>query len=330
MISNHDLPNLLDDRLPRKGDVDLTRRLRDCRLHVFTKWMARHRSARLYRAAQRTLDNAIALGLSVEYLRGGRPEKASPFVNLEDLTPHPSINDMAGAARKAYAGCALREAFSDRVFSGSLIMPGDIRQLLFHEALPEALEQQHGALPITILGDFHQLCLSNPLDSVQPTINERRAKSAHYTPPALVDYMVARVFQNIVGEGQSLEDLRVLDPACGCGAFLIAVLRHLSTATDKIGQTRFVRCLYGSDIDSRAVALTQLSLILSIYGQPNTVHEPRALAASLCRQLAARDFLESETWARREFDLIVGGPPFIRVEQLHKINPRHVAQYRRL
>jgi len=263
MTSDHNLPNLLDDHLPRKDAVDLTRRLRDCRSHVFATWTACHRSSRLHNAAQRTLDNALALGLTVEYLRRTRSGKASPSISLADLTPHASISDIVGAARRAYAGHALRGAFFDHIFSGRLAMPKDIRQLLFHEALPEALEKQHGALPITILGDFYQLCLSNPLDSVQPMINERRAKGAHYTPPALVDYMVSRVFQSMAGEGQSLDNLRVLDPSCGCGVFLIAAFRYLSAAASKIGQTRLIRCLYGSDIDSRALALTRLSLILS-------------------------------------------------------------------
>ena len=330
MTSNHNLPNLLDDHLPRKGVADLTRRLRDCRLHVFATWMALHRSSRLHEAAQHTLDNALALGLTVEYLRRMRSGQASQSISLADLTPYASIGDMAGAARRAYTGHALRGAFSDSIFAGRLAMPRDIRQLLFSEALPEALEQQHRGLSITVLGDFHQLCLSNPLDSTKPAVNERRARGAHYTPPALVDYMIARVFQNMAAENQSLENLRVLDPSCGCGAFLIAIIRHLSAATGTIGQAPLVRRLYGSDIDSRAVALTRLSLILSLCEEPIAAGRPKGLASILSRQLVTRDFLESKTWARKGWDLIVGGPPFIRVEQLHKADPRLVARYRRL
>jgi len=69
MTSNHILPNLLADHLPRNGGADLTRTLRDCRSQVFAAWAARQRSSRLHRTAQCTLDNALTLGLIVEYLR---------------------------------------------------------------------------------------------------------------------------------------------------------------------------------------------------------------------------------------------------------------------
>ncbi|MDP6545115.1 MAG: N-6 DNA methylase [Phycisphaerae bacterium] len=270
----------------------------------------------------------MAMGLIVEYLRRTRSGVTSPSICLEDLTTQPSISDMAGVGQRACAGHVLRWALSEGIFVGKLTIPRDIRQLLFCEALPEALEQHRGALPITILGDFHQLCLSSPLDSVQPIIDERRAKGAHYTPPALVDYMVARAFQDMAMEQSSLENLRVLDPSCGCGAFLIAVLRHLSTVTGKAGQSRLIGRLYGSDIDSRAVALTRVSLILSLCDEFAAVGGLQGLTSVLRRQLATRDYLEGKTWACKRFDLIVGGPPFIRVEQLHKANPRAVAQYR--
>jgi len=315
MTNNQILPNLLDDHLPRDGCANLARRLRDCRSHVFAAWSARHRSLRLHRAAQCALDNALSLGLIVEYLRSGRSGTSNSSICLGDLAPQPSISNMAGVGQRAYAGHVLRGAFSEGIFSGKLTMPRDIRQLLFCEALPEALEQHQDALPITILGDFHQLCLSNPLDSVQPIIDERRAKGAHYTPPALVDYMIARVFQDMARESCSLEGLRVLDPSCGCGAFLIAVLRYLSTVTGKTGQSQLIGRLYGSDIDSRAVALTRVSLILSFCDELATVGESKGISSVLRRQLAVRDYLEGKTWSRKRFDLIVGGPPFIRVEQ---------------
>ncbi len=123
----------------------------------------------------------------------------------------------------------------------------------------------------------------------------RKAGGVYYTPPYIVNYIV----QNTVGE--LLKDkavpkarrIKVLDPACGSGSFLIGAYQHLldwyleqHTSEDpekKAGQRNAVirpgpaggwmltiserkRILldhiYGVDIDAQAVEVTKLNLLL--------------------------------------------------------------------
>lgn len=81
----------------------------------------------------------------------------------------------------------------------------------------------------SIVGDYHQLCLANPLGGLNETLNRtsqvRHIQGSHYTPDEIVEYMTARTLD----EAQllfGLDNTVVYDPSCGCGKFLIYSLRH--------------------------------------------------------------------------------------------------------
>lgn len=164
MTSTCDLPNLLDDHLPHPSD--LLRRLCVVRQRSFAEWTARHRSTVLHEAVQCTLDDAIMLMMAVEYLRRKWPDNCLPLIRTEQLRRYVNISDMGRALRRACPDSRLRQAFSSRIFSGRLAVPERIRQLIFCEGGPPIFEQHDGKLPITIFGDYHQQCLSNPLGQV--------------------------------------------------------------------------------------------------------------------------------------------------------------------
>jgi hypothetical protein len=123
-----------------------------------------------------------------------------------------------------------------------------------------------------------------PALALRPTSTERKTTGSFYTPRAMTDFLVRRTLGPLV-DGRSADDilmLRVLDPAMGSGAFLVAACRYLA---DRIEQARVAegtwnegevaesdraelaravaeRCLYGIDRNPTAVQLTRLSLWL--------------------------------------------------------------------
>ena len=113
----------------------------------------------------------------------------------------------------------------------------------------------------------------------------RKSTGAFYTPRPLTEYLVRRALAPLVATASpdSILALRVLDPAMGSGAFLVAACRYLAAAyeaalvraggvsTDDISdrdradyrRTIAQRCLYGVDINPMAVQLGRLSLWLA-------------------------------------------------------------------
>ncbi len=154
------------------------------------------------------------------------------------------------------------------------------------------------ALSCKILGRIHEHFLekiertsSGQRSSAEEKSQTKKTNGVYYTPKYVVDYIV----QNAVGgllDGKTPEQvskLRILDPACGCGAFLIGVYQklldwHLDwyhrnesiTHSSHIYQRdsgewclnsserkRILKnSIYGVDLDFRAVQITRWSLLL--------------------------------------------------------------------
>ena len=113
----------------------------------------------------------------------------------------------------------------------------------------------------------------------------RKATGSFYTPRPLTEFLVRRTLGPIVQNAASerILGLRVLDPAMGSGAFLVAACRYLAAAyeqalvregvlaaadireEDRAAFRRAVaqRCLFGVDVNPTAVQLGRLSLWLA-------------------------------------------------------------------
>lgn len=134
--------------------------------------------------------------------------------------------------------------------------------------------------------DFEPAITLAPRPSVSLVRAERRkATGSFYTPRSLTEYLVRRTLAPLVRDAspEQILGLRVLDPAMGSGAFLVAACRYLAAAyesaltreggvmpgdiTDSerasFRRTVAQRCLYGVDLNPMAVQLGRLSLWLA-------------------------------------------------------------------
>ena len=113
----------------------------------------------------------------------------------------------------------------------------------------------------------------------------RKATGSFYTPRSLTDYLVRRTLAPLVCDGtpEQILRLRIVDPAMGSGAFLVAACRYLAAMYESalvrdgsalpgdIGEadrasfrrTIAQQCLYGVDLNPMAVQLARLSLWLA-------------------------------------------------------------------
>ena len=162
---------------------------------------------------------------------------------------------------------------------------------------------EFSVLPIEILGNIYEQFLGKTIRlteghraKVEDKPEVRKAGGVYYTPQYIVDYIV----KNTLGEKlkektpKQIEELTVLDPACGSGSFLITAYEYFlnfyldyyssekqrdKALKDKkifeIGERGYklgidekkeilTRHIYGVDIDSQAVEVTKLSLLLKL------------------------------------------------------------------
>lgn len=127
---------------------------------------------------------------------------------------------------------------------------------------------------------------------------ERHASGAYYTPQALVERVTQEALAHALAgaampaatvaallAGAAVGDtacgplrerllaLRILDPACGSGAFLVYALELVATLVERLGDARpsaerrrqiLTHCIFGVDINPTAVWLCELRLWLSV------------------------------------------------------------------
>ena len=211
-------------------------------------------------------------------------------------------------------------------------IPGNVDELAW-------LGGQH--FPVTAFGDYHQLCLAKPLLNVPEAdaVDERRARGVHFTPSPLVDYLTDSMLSRLLNESDTRDgqNLRILDPSCGNGVFLIAAMRFLTKRIREGGPAliqetldQIASNLFGTDINPRAVEWARRSLLLAVWESDSDGDHSRLQVPDLRRNLVAADFLAATSPAEfpNEFDAILGGPPFVRYSQLKKDCPQQVEEWR--
>jgi len=280
---------------------------------------------------------------------------------------------------------------------------------------------EFGVLPADILGQVYERFLGKVIRLkgrsavVEEKPEVRKAGGVYYTPTYIVDYIVRHTVGKLVegktpnqvrGKGKGKAPIRVVDPACGSGSFLLGAYQFLldwyleqykeepakhlkgkepaifeTSAKPAPGETdpgteyRLTTAerkriltdhIYGVDIDTQAVEVTKLSLLLKVLEGENIetlnknmklFHE-RALP-DLARNiqcgnsLIGSDFysgmqiefdeediyrINAFDWDKAfpevfkgdnpGFDAVIGNPPYIRIQTMKETAPEAVDHYK--
>ncbi len=283
----------------------------------------------------------------------------------DNLTPNISIDD------KALKDIIRRLYYPESPYEFS-VLSADILGQVYEQFLGKVIRLTTG----------HQA-------KVEEKPEVRKAGGVYYTPTYIVDYIVKNTVGKMV-EGRKpreVERLKILDPACGSGSFLLGAYQYLLdwhlkwyiendpekwakakqppvyqgpsadpntpnwhlTTTEK--KRILLNNIYGVDIDSQAVEVTKLSLLLKVLEGENS----QTLAAELrlfhqralpdlgdnikCgNSLIGSDFYRQQMllddeerlrinvfdWEKEfpaimkagGFDAVIGNPPYIRIQTL--------------
>jgi type I restriction-modification system DNA methylase subunit len=186
----------------------------------------------------------------------------------------------------------------DRISSGITIENKVVKKIINELYYPES-PYEFAVLPVEILGSAYEQFLGKVIridKSHKAKIEEkpevRKAGGVYYTPQYIVDYIVKNTVGKLV-DGKTpneVSKLKIVDPACGSGSFLLGAYQFLLdwhkeiyskeiihssrrgtkgdvlTAEGSLTTSEKKRILlnniFGVDIDANAVEVTKLSLLL--------------------------------------------------------------------
>ena len=274
--------------------------------------------------------------------------------------------------------------FKKDKLSKNLIIDNKVLKLIIDSLYPDKSIYKFDYIPVEILGYAYEQFLGSVIRltsghrvKVEKKPEVKEANGVFYTPEYVVRFIVENTLGKLI-QGKTPEQIskiKILDPACGSGSFLIAAFDYLinyhqeyytkqTFSTKKQGKANpldingyltantkkqiLLNNIYGVDLDSQAVEVTKLSLMLkamenqtqaSIQSQLSLWHErvlPNLDKNIKCgNSLIANDFhndqldFEPETgkkinafdWEKefkgifdnKGFDCIIGNPPYLKL-----------------
>src|SRR3990167_2366306 len=235
-------------------------------------------------------------------------------------------------------------------------------------ALKEVIEKLYGKkgqyeynfkeMPADILGSVYESYLSYKLTAtkkdkslfsenrekvlVHKDAKKRKEQGIFYTPPFVVDYIVRNALKPVLDKCKSISDLKkikVLDPSCGSGSFLIKALEAIAEKYDEFGsdnpfikRTILLENIFGVDLDAQAVEIARLNLLINSLDErgalpllAGNIKNGNSLISGTDEEMKkqfGKDWKDKRPFNWREeflevfkqggFDVIIGNPPYLK------------------
>jgi|AMWB02.1.fsa_nt_gi hypothetical protein len=248
-------------------------------------------------AVQQTIDRII-------FLRIAEDRSVEPYGNLKHALSHgdyyQNLFEQFRKADEKY-NSGLFDFHKDRICEHLRIDNKVIKTLINEMYYPEC-PYEFSVLSVEILGSAYEQFLGKVIRitpahhaKIEEKPEVRKAGGVYYTPQYIVEYIVKNTVGKLV-EGKTpaeVSELKIVDPACGSGSFLIGAYQYLldwhkSYYTNNLtpgpspgrrgGKSNvltpdgylttaekkriLLNNIYGVDIDVNAVEVTKLSLLL--------------------------------------------------------------------
>lgn len=193
-------------------------------------------------------------------------------------------------------------------------------------------EYDFKAMPADVLGAVYENYLSHRLlkskkgTTLSKDAGIRKEQGIYYTPNYIVDYIVRNALKPILDKCKGIDDIRkikVLDPACGSGSFLIKAFEIIfqkyyedfdfrGKEQENLLKLQILRNnIYGVDLDPQAVEITRLNLLIN--GLTKREKMPLLDNIKFGNSLTF-NWQEQfpEVFEQGGFDVIIGNPPYIK------------------
>lgn len=144
-----------------------------------------------------------------------------------------------------------------------------------------------------------------------------RKAGAHYTPPVIVDKMLTNSLRHFEPD-PSLLNLKILDPACGSGVYILSlferlfiILRNACSQSSKVATAQAIlsKVLYACDISKESLLICERLIRLKFFELTG-----QELASNFALNLCCCDTLltpsHQEPFNQGPFDLIIANPPY--------------------
>ena len=289
-----------------------------------------------------------------------------------------------------------KEDFTTDTFTLDLSIDNSVFKEIFKNLYYPNSPYEFSLISTEILGKIYEQFLGKVIRltpghqaKIEDKPEVKKAGGVYYTPQYIVDYIV----ENTLGEKirdktpNQINKIKIIDPSCGSGSFLIRAYQYLldyhidyysnlekpprdTIYTGKDGITRLTikekkrilkNNIYGVDLDTLAVEVTKLSLLLKVLedqnkdqleSQQKLFHErvlpnlssnikngnslistdimmQQDLSLEELKEIKPFDYEDEfpEVFEQGGFDVVIGNPPYVRQESIKEQKPYYKEHY---
>lgn len=195
--------------------------------------------------------------------------------------------------------------------------------------------------------------IQNELQVLNEFSDERKSNGVYYTPNDITEYIIVNsLCKNLLKDFdskiiatkkqfvkhitsldvseqsqliKSLLNLKIIDPTCGTGAFIVDVFSILVYVLKSLKYNfnygEIIKCIYGNDIDGFSLEVCEIRLALAItyFGFDLDYEELKSIFRT---NISVQNVLELST--KQKFDIVIGNPPYI---ERSKIIYKNLVEY---
>jgi len=243
-----------------------------------------------------------------------------------------------------------RKTYDSKLFEEHPFEKWEIESTILGKVIKGLYESKEGytydfsAISADVLGGIYEQYLGHILEKAKKSAKvtekhkKRKSQGIYYTPKFIVDYIVENTLGKKLKEIKKhsknclrdVKKLKVLDPACGSGSFLIRAFEVLDEFYEKecgvTGNPMARRMeilttnIYGVDLDPQAVEIARLNLLLRALKSKGSL--PSLEGNIKCgNSLVSEGDPELKPFVWEEefpdvfkdggFDVVIGNPPYV-------------------
>ena len=272
--------------------------------------------------------------------------KLQPLIELYKLHKRGLMKALAGIFKHyddTYNSGLFEEREIDKIKFDEKLLAEVIESLYF---MSDGTRYNFNVIPADIMGNLYEQYLGHILKKTPERTKlkdgkaHRKEQGIYYTPAYIVDYIVKNTVGELLKDKKVKADkIRILDPACGSGSFLIkafqAMDEYYKSKDKKYDQTKLDSTgsmyskkveilqnnIFGVDLDKQAIELARLNLLLQIAEKGEklpSIEKKIQCGNSLIDDPAVAGEDKAFKWEDRfkdvmdegGFDVVIGNPPY--------------------
>lgn len=147
--------------------------------------------------------------------------------------------------------------------------------------------------------------------------NYKNKNGIVFTPKYISDFICKNTFSNV----RNIDSIKIIDPSCGCGIFLISAIEIIKQQTNKSIKEILKNQIFGLDISEANTE--RVKILLKIIGLMNS-----EIINDSDINICCADSLK-ENWNNifnAQFNYIIGNPPYVNPHSLSKEQSRFLKQ----